>query len=178
MKTLNRNKIPIYYANYRDRLPIKDEYGNLTGEYKISHSNPLKVMANVSAVSGESTTQLFGSDLRYDRLIVLDDPRFPIAETSILWIDTLPAIDEDGSTKTPHDYIVKRIAASLNSISIAVSKVAITAYPRDNDSFVGIRDDGAGNVSILSNNLVVSDDGSGNVVLTVGKPSLTKDASG
>jgi hypothetical protein len=52
-------------------------------------------------------------------------PNFPITATSILWIDTLPEIAEDGSTKTPHDYIVKQVATSLNSVSIAVSKVNV-----------------------------------------------------
>jgi hypothetical protein len=125
MRTLTRNKIRIYYANYRDKTPLKDEYGNLTGEYKITYDNPVAVMANVSATRGESTTRQFGEDVSYDRIIVLDDPAFPIAETSILWIDTPPEIIEDGTTKTPHDYIVKQVAPSLNSVSIAVSKVSV-----------------------------------------------------
>ena len=49
MRTLNRNKIRIYYANYVGKTPIKDEYGNLTGEYKISYDRPFALMANVSA---------------------------------------------------------------------------------------------------------------------------------
>jgi hypothetical protein len=125
MRTLARNKIRIYYANYRDKTPLKDEYGNLTGEYKVTYDNPVAVMANVSAARGESTTRQFGEDVSYDRIIVLDDPAFPIAETSILWIDTPPDIAEDGTTKTPHDYIVKQVAPSLNSVSIAVSKVNV-----------------------------------------------------
>lgn len=125
MRALSRNKILIHYANYRDKTPLKDEYGNLTGEYKISYEAPVAVKANVSAARGESTTRQFGEDVRYDRIIVLDDPTFPIAETSILWIDTPPEIAEDGTTKTPHDYIVKQVAPSLNSVSIAVSKVSV-----------------------------------------------------
>lgn len=125
MRTLARNKIRIFYANYRDKEPLKDEYGNLTGEYKISYTNPIAVCANVSAARGEATTRQFGDDEGYDRVIVLDDPKFPITATSILWIDTLPEIAEDGSTKTPHDYIVKQVATSLNSVSIAVSKVNV-----------------------------------------------------
>ena len=125
MRTLARNKIRIYYANYRDKVPIKDEYGNLTGEYEILYDTPVEVKANVSAARGEATTRQFGDDERYDRIIVLDDPKFPIAVTSILWIDTPPEIAEDGSTKTPHDYIVRQVAASLNSVSIAVSKVSV-----------------------------------------------------
>ena len=125
MRTLARNKIRIYYANYRAKVPLKDEYGNLTGEYEILYDTPVEVKANVSAARGEATTRQFGDDERYDRIIVLDDPKFPIAVTSILWIDAPPEIAEDGSTKTPHDYIVRQVAASLNSVSIAVSKVSV-----------------------------------------------------
>ena len=125
MRTLHRNKIRIYYANYREKIPLKDEYNNLTGEYDIVYDNPVEIKANVSAARGEATTRQFGEDVSYDRIIVLDDPAFPIAETSILWIDTLPEIAEDGTTKTPHDYIVKQVAPSLNSVSIAVSKVNV-----------------------------------------------------
>ena len=125
MRTLHRNKIRIFYANYRDKEPLKDEYGNLTGEYEISYTNPIEVCANVSAARGEATTRQFGDEESYDRVIVLDDPKFPIAVTSVLWIDTLPEIAEDGSTETPHDYIVKQVATSLNGVSIAVSKVNV-----------------------------------------------------
>ena len=125
MRGLHRNKIRIFYANYLGKTPLKDEYGNLTGEYDIEYNNPIAIMANVSAARGEATTRQFGDDEGYDRVIVLDDPKFPIAVTSILWIDTLPEIAEDGSTETPHDYIVKQVATSLNSVSIAVSKVNV-----------------------------------------------------
>ena len=125
MRTLARNKVRIFYANYRDKVPLRDEYGNLTGEYDIAYDNPVEIKANVSAARGEATTRQFGDDEGYDRVIVLDDPKLPIAVTSILWIDTLPEIAEDGSTDTPHDYIVKQVATSLNSVSIAVSKVNV-----------------------------------------------------
>lgn len=126
MRTLNRNKVRIFYANYLGKVPLKDEYGNQTGEYEILYGTPVEVKANVSAARGEATTRQFGDDEGYDRVIVLDDPKFPIAVTSILWIDTLPEIAEDGSTDTPHDYIVKQVATSLNSVSIAVSKVNVS----------------------------------------------------
>ena len=34
-------------------------------------------------------------------------------------------VNSDGTTNTPHDYIVKQVATSLNSVSIAVSKVNV-----------------------------------------------------
>ena len=125
MRTLHRNKVRIFYANYREKIPVTDEYGNLTGEYRLSYDKPVQIMANVSAARGEATTRQFGDDEGYDRVVVLDDPQFPITSTSVLWIDALPEIAEDGSTDTPHDYIVKQVATSLNSVSIAVSKVNV-----------------------------------------------------
>ena len=125
MRTLLRNKIRIFYANYRDKVPLKDEYGNLTGEYDIVYDDPVEIKANVSAARGEATTRQFGDDEGYDRVIVMDDPGVPIKVSSVLWIDTPPDIKADGSTGTPYDYIVKQVAPSLNSVSIAVSKVNV-----------------------------------------------------
>ena len=125
MRTLLRNKIRIYYANFRTKNPIKDEYGNLTGEYDIVYDKPVEIKANVSAARGEATTRQFGEDESYDRVIVMDDPKVPIDVSSVLWIDSLPEIKADGSTDTPYDYIVKQVAPSLNSVSIAVSKVNV-----------------------------------------------------
>lgn len=125
MRTLTRNKVRIYYANYRTKTPVKDEYDNLTGEYDITYEDPVEIKANVSAARGESTTRQFGEDEVYDRVIVMDDPRVPIEVSTVLWIDTLPEIKADGSTDTPYDYIVKQVAPSLNSVSIAVSKVNV-----------------------------------------------------
>ena len=125
MRCLWRNRVRIFYANYTDREPIKDEYGNLTGEYKLRYGNPQEAEGNVSAARGEVTTRQFGDDESYDRVIVMDDPRVPIEKSSILWIETMPVIMPDGTTTTPHDYIVKQVAPSLNSVSIAVSKVNV-----------------------------------------------------
>ena len=55
-------------------------------------------------------------------------------EYSILWIDSEPELDangalvlnEDGTVKTPHDYIVKKVAMSLHSVLLAISKVTVS----------------------------------------------------
>ena len=125
MRCLWRNRVRIFYANYIDREPVKDEYGNLTGEYKLRYGKPKEAEGNVSAARGEVTTRQFGDDESYDRVIVMDDPKVPIEKSSILWIENMPVIKSDGTTDTPHDYIVKQVAPSLNSVSIAVSKVNV-----------------------------------------------------
>jgi hypothetical protein len=122
---LTRNKTKFYYATYIGETEIKDEYGNSTGEYEVSYSNPIKCSGNVSAAQGEMQSREFGESESYDKVIVLDDRNTPINEYSILWVDTLPLLNEDGSTTTPHDYIVKKVARSLNSVSIAIGKVDV-----------------------------------------------------
>jgi len=127
MRCMVRNKSKFCYASYIGETEIIDEYGNATGEYKISYSNPIECFGNVSAAQGEMQSRQFGESESYDKVIVLDDMSATINEHSILWVDTLPYPNDDGSTDTPHDYIVKRVAKSLNGVSIAIQKVKVNA---------------------------------------------------
>lgn len=133
MKTLMRNKSEFWYALYQSREQITDEYGNVTGEYKLTWSNPKSFWANVSAAKGEISTRQFGESETYDKVIVADNSLPAIDEYTVLWIDSVPtlnkdgslAVDDNGAVITPHDYIVKKLAKSLNSVSIAISKVKV-----------------------------------------------------
>lgn len=133
MRTLNRNKRPFFYALYERKEPITDEYGNTTGEFEVIHGNPMEFSANISAAKGETQTRQFGENEAYDKVIVMDNLAPPIDEYSVLWIDTTPQLDETGALATdeedkavtPHDYIVTKVARSLNGVSIAVSKVKV-----------------------------------------------------
>lgn len=125
MKCMDRNKTPFYYALYDTKTEIEDDYGNKTGQYELSYGSPIRCKANISAAMGETQSRQFGDSVAYDKVFVLDDPHTAIDEFSILWIDTVPQINADGTTDTPHDYIVKKVARSLNSVSIAVSKVNV-----------------------------------------------------
>lgn len=125
MRGLLRNGTAFYYASYIGETEIKDEYGNATGEYSVLHGNPVKCKGNVSAAQGEMQSRQFGESESYDKVIVLYDKNAPIDEHSLLWVDTLPRLNEDGSTDTPHDYIVRRVARSLNSVLIAIGKVDV-----------------------------------------------------
>jgi hypothetical protein len=121
-----RNKTKFYYAAYIGETEIIDEYGNATGEYRISYSNPVEYKANISAAQGEMQSRQFGESESYDKVIVLDDINAPIDEHSILWVDTLPHLNDDGTTPTPHDYEISRKAVSLNCVSLAIRKVKVT----------------------------------------------------
>lgn len=134
MRTMLRNKSRFFYALYKKRIPKTDEYGNVTGEYDIIYENPVEFAANVSAAKGETTTRQFGESESYDKVIIMNNDTPAIDEYTVLWIDTVPQVDkygalatnEDGEVLTPHDYIVKKVARSLNSVAIAVSKVTVS----------------------------------------------------
>jgi hypothetical protein len=125
MRGLVRNKRDFYYALYERKEEIEDEYGNKTGEYAVVYSKPIKCKGNISAAQGEIQNRQFGDSESYDKVITLCDVNIPIDEYSILWVDNLPIINDDGSTDTPHDYIIKANARSLNVVSLAISKVNV-----------------------------------------------------
>ena len=125
MRCMIRNLRVFYYSVYKDKNEITDEYGNKTGEYEVIYSEPIKCKGNISSAQGEMQSRQFGDSESYDKVIVLDNVNIQINEHSILWVDTLPIIKEDGTTDTSHDYIVKKVARSLNSVSIAISKVDV-----------------------------------------------------
>lgn len=101
-----------------------DEYGNFTGEYAPIYTEPIRMSANVSPATGQSTTEQFGNLENYDKVIVTDWMECPIDENSVLFIDKEPEHNTSGDLM--YDYIVKRVAKSLNSISIAVRKVDVS----------------------------------------------------
>jgi hypothetical protein len=121
MKCLDRNKQTFYYALYVGKTEVVDEYGNKSGEYEIEYSKPIECKANISSAKGESESRQFGNDIKYDKVIVIDKPKIEIDEQSILWIDRLP--NEENTI--PYDYVVRGIARSLNSVSLAVEKVEV-----------------------------------------------------
>lgn len=125
MKTLLRNQTPFYYAPYMGEVLLVDGDGYETGERSPQYGNPVLYHANVSSATGETTAQQFGGDESYDKVIVTENTALPIDEYTLLWIDTLPVLKEDGTTDTPHDYVVQKVAKSLNSVSFGITKVKV-----------------------------------------------------
>lgn len=124
MKCLERNKSTFFYALYSHKEPLKDEYGNSTTELKVFYEEPVECRANISPATGASQVEQFGSSLKYDKVIVIDDINCPIDENTVLFVDKAPSRDEEGNLL--FDYIVKKIAKSLNSVAIAISKVEVS----------------------------------------------------
>ncbi len=124
MKILERNKVALWYQLYDGKEIVVDEYGNETGGSKPVYKDAVKLRANVSSATGSAQIEQFGNFAGYDKVIVTDDMSCPIDENSVLFIDKPPEYGEDG---TPlYDYVVKRVAKSLNAVAYAVSRVDVS----------------------------------------------------
>lgn len=124
MRCLDRNKRTFYYALYEKTEQIKDEYGNETGQSRNMYSTPVAMRANVSAATGEAQMEQFGNMVTYDRVIICDNMTCPIDEDSVLCVDREPSYNTEGDLI--YDYVVKRVARSLNTVSYAISKVEVS----------------------------------------------------
>lgn len=131
-----RNKQPFWYALYNQTVEDYDDYGNQTGTHT-EYGNPVQAYGNISAAKGEVVTRQFGDDDSYDKVIVTGDRDTPINENAVLWIDSVPeldnngalVVDEDGEIVTPWDYIVRKVGRGLpnfGSTVIAVTKVDVS----------------------------------------------------
>lgn len=120
---LERNKMAFWYQLYDRKETVEDEYGNETGS-RLIYKPAVKLRANVSSATGTAQIEQFGNFAGYDKVIVTDDLTCPIDENSVLFVDKLPEYSEDG---TPlYDYVVKRVAKSLNAIAYAIQKVNVS----------------------------------------------------
>lgn len=119
MRALRINKSDFRFQNVVSKPEaIRDADGNLTGEYETRYGPIVSAKANISAVTGTVNPSWFGADVRYDRVITTTDD-FGLDERSRLWVDDL--------TAERHDYVVKRVAKTINGCLVAISRVTSSA---------------------------------------------------
>lgn len=124
MRLMKRNLVSLHYCLFEGKEPLLDEDGNETGEYKVEYSDPVQIEGNISPATGYSQVEMFGNLESYDKVLVTDDMNCPIDENTGLFIDTAPVFSDDG--RPLFDYVVRRVAKSLNVISYAISKVTVS----------------------------------------------------
>lgn len=129
MRSMERNKVDVWYALYNGKLPILDENGDETGEYTNGYALPVQIRIRVSPNMGEATNQLFGTLLDYDSTMITTD-NLPIDEYSIIWIGKTPVlndgaypVDLDGNLITGHTHTVVRVAKDINVTQYAIKKI-------------------------------------------------------
>lgn len=126
MRSLLRNQQPVFYKLYEGQEEIIDQYGNPTGSFIPKYSDLKSVMLCVSPNKGSSEVEQFGSTEDYDRTMTTADPKCPIDENAVLWVD---GADTDG----PWNYIVKEVGRWKNSTQYAIKKVTVSQYQAQKD---------------------------------------------
>lgn len=123
MKILKRNKTPFWYQLYDRTKTVEDEDGNEVGS-AVVYKDAVEMKGNISSATGSAQVEQFGNFAGYDKVIVVDDMSCPIEETTALFIDKKPEYDAEGNPL--FDYVVKRVAKSLNVIAYAVKRVDVS----------------------------------------------------
>lgn len=120
------NRKTFWYAPYLGTEEAQDEYGNADGVRPV-YGKPVRCKANITAAGGTVLHDLFGALKDYTHIIGPVKRSCAIDEQSILWVDTPPIIDpDDGTTTTPHDYVVRHVSESLSHKNIAIRQVNIS----------------------------------------------------
>lgn len=124
MRNQKINESKHFVLNYKGEEKHKDSSGKYTGEIVISYTIPISFMGHISSAKGSSQVEIFGTDVAYDKVIVITKDKFKklkINENSVFFIDNKPSY-EDGNPL--YDYRVKRIAETINEVAIALEKVS------------------------------------------------------
>lgn len=119
MRTVQRNKRPIWYALYNGVTEVVDEDGNYTGEQEVSYGEPIQARMNVSGGRGQAEIELFGVDNPFTRTAVTDDLDTPFNTGTIFWFNADPETD-------PHNYRCTGMSRTINQVVIALAEVDIT----------------------------------------------------
>jgi hypothetical protein len=139
MRTLRRNSQKLYYSLLSGERPVyeRDENGNVqyidvdgrqiaieTGETDLSYSAPLEFMGNLSMSSGESKELEYGLNLSDYNAVLITSTNLPIDETSLIWANTKPTINPDGTAdKNTADYHVVKCSLSINGAKYLLKRL-------------------------------------------------------
>lgn len=139
MRDCKKNQQELYYSTYSDQITeyYRDSEGNIIydeidGELiprikceRAGYENPVLFYANISAGKGTSQEEVFGVSLDYTKTISTTDMSIPLDEKSLVWFDTEPIYNADGTVnEASADYSVVGIAKSLNNVVYALKRRA------------------------------------------------------
>ena len=116
MRGLRRNCRPLWYSLPGEKTPRIDAWGNETGEFDVAFTPPVKLLANVSAASGEAAAQAFGGFTDYSRTICLSTAG-PLRVGARIWFGEEPP--------APHNYELVKDADGLNGHLYALREVVV-----------------------------------------------------
>lgn len=116
MRTVKRNKRPVAYAFYNGVTELRDDDGNLSGEYEVSYTDPVKTLMNVSGGRGQADIALFGLTQTFARTATTEDLNTPFNTQTVFWVEADPDTE-------PFDYRVVAVSRTINQVVLALAEV-------------------------------------------------------
>lgn len=135
MRTQNKNKQKLKYANIVGETPVYTEYTEVdgtvvkleTGEYEIGYSEPISFLGNIAMSGGEAEAQEFGLSIAdYNATILCSKGAFPITEGSLIWFKSdvgYKYVDNTGIDQKTADYEVIKVSESLNIVKYVLKAI-------------------------------------------------------
>jgi hypothetical protein len=105
-------------------VKVYDTDNYFTGDYTTGYQDAVAAKGNISAAAGEADLEQFGTGIEYDKVIVLEGTNWPIDENTVLFVDKEPdyAKDDANHVHPIYNYVVVRVAKSLNHITLAIKR--------------------------------------------------------
>ena len=125
MRNLERDTQPVFISRFIALVPQENEEGQLTGKHIPDMAEPEEFFPSVSIARGEAQGAYFGTNLDYDRVLTIADPKFEVGEADYIWIDNPVGDPEEENYPLPHDYNVKRVAHKGAYTIVAVKRVEV-----------------------------------------------------
>ena len=121
-RNCKKNQRSMYYALYSDKIPILDDDGNPTLEYKDGFLNPVPFKASLSSGKAEAEENPFGTSVSYDRIISTCEMDIPIDANTVIWYKNTVTYNDDGTVNgNSADYKVSAPPLDgLDSLRIAI----------------------------------------------------------
>lgn len=144
MRMSKRNKQKMYYALYKEEIPIYatdsdgniiyDSYTTEEGEvitYPVEiervsgYEKPVEFYGNIAMSGGEAEAVEFGIDLsQYSASLIVEKGKLPITETSRIWFESEPQYNADGTVNGDKaDYTIVAVKPSLNYTKYLLQKI-------------------------------------------------------
>lgn len=139
MRDLKKNEQEIWYSTYAGQVTdyYRDPDGNIIydeidGEMiarirgdRPLYDAPVRLDICISAGRGKAHENVFGSDVDFTRSMSTTNLSLPIDEKSIIWIESAPSFQPDGSVDpNSADYkVAAKPAKSLNTVLIAIKQL-------------------------------------------------------
>ena len=111
------------YAFYNGVTELSDDDGNLSGEYEVSYTEPVKTLMNVSGGRGQADIALFGLTQTFARTATTEDLTTPFNTQTVFWVETDPDTE-------PFDYRVVAVSRTINQVVLALAEVEVNTAPQ------------------------------------------------